>query len=169
MDVLTGCPAGNPFGVACLRRNLAIERHAGFQGDKWTLGARPMAVRAIQSFRLMSTYADCDRQSGPSQLCNAPASYLWIRIDHGDHDLSDTGSNDGRNTRRRAFIQMAAGFERHVERRVFGPAAGLLQGKNLGVRSPCDVMVSLADDSAIGDDQRSDHGIRTGFAAPFLG
>lgn len=57
---------------------------------------------------------------------------------------------------------MAAGFERHIERRAARAAAGLPERQDFRVRKARPEMKALPDDAALFDDHGADHWIRTG-------
>jgi len=91
-----------------------------------------------------------------------PAAVVaWVRVAHRCDDASDPGLADRIDAGRRAAV-MDARLERHVERRAARAGARLREGVDFGVRFAGRVVVALSDDAIVRDDDRADHGIRTG-------
>ena len=68
-----------------------------------------------------------------AQLCEPLAADEWIWIGHRRHNAADACCDDAARTRTGTAV-MATRLERHEQRRAAGLRAGVLQGKDFGVR-----------------------------------
>ena len=127
-----------------------------------------MAIGPIQHLGFISCDADGDCEPGAAQLRNAFPAHLWIGIGHRDDHPPHAGSYDDRRTRGRTFVEMTARLQRHVQSPAFGEGTGLLQRESFGVRLSGGMMVGLADDAALRNDNSPNHRVGAGLTeAPF--
>ena len=102
--------------------------------------------------------ADVDLEAAATEEANAFAVDCGEGVDHGDDDAFDSGGEDGVGAGR-GFSPVAAGFEGDVEGGAAGFGPGVLEGVDFGVRAAEVTVVPFADDFAVADDERADHGV----------
>ena len=115
------------------------------------------------------TYTVAPRARSPAAArataspCRPPASaHSRIRIELARHDAHDAGLEQRFGAGRRRAV-VVAGLHRHVDGRAAGALACRLQGHHLAVPATR-LRHALADDLAVGDDNRADGRLRVGDA-----
>jgi len=161
--------AGDPPRFAPRGRNLAVQRGGDLERDEWAAGDETRAVRFDQAIRLGSANADIHPKAGPAQFRQAPATNFGVRIARGGYDSPDSIRNNKRDTRRRAFIEMATGLQRDIEGSAVGSWASPAQGRNLRMRTAGTLMITVSHDTAVADDHGPDRRIRAGRPYPARG
>ncbi len=170
MDEPAALLAGDPACVAARRGEAPVERHRRLVGHEGTVFGDPRPERLVLASGAGGDLAvgKLDLDARLAQPGEAAAVRLRVRIAGRRHDAGDSGRDDGVGARRRAAL-VRARLERDVERRAAGLLARRLERDHLGVRPAGPLVPALADNLAVGDDDRADDRVRMRRSAPTLG
>ena len=114
------------------RSDLAIKSHGRFQRHQGNTVANVTCESLIQSasFRLQSSNFHVN--AGHAQLLKTLPTHLGIRIGHGSHYATNSGSDQGVGARWRPAL-VRVWFEIDVERAAAGFAAGLFESAHFSM------------------------------------
>lgn len=126
-----------------------------------------MEIRPIKVLRFLPCHTNRHDEAGTPELGKPPPLDGRIGIDHRDHDTTYSRFDYRRDTGRGSFLVMAAGFEGNEEGCALGPTACLTKGEDFSVGLSRPLVVPATDDVLLRHDERADHRIRAGLAAPF--
>ena len=137
------------------RRDLAVERHGGFECDQRRAVTNVAGECLIQPASLLFQTSDFNVHSRGSQFFKSLSADLWIRIRHRRHHAMDAGGNQRVGARRRASL-MSMRFEVDVKRCPARFLARCFESEDLGVlhatirvaSAAHDVALSISDDRA---------------------
>jgi len=141
------------------------DRDAPVDGDgELQKHGRPSALDArqesrVQAFRLFAHQALFDRDAVGAHSPDPFAVGARIGIADGHDDTRDSGVADRVDAGRREAV-VRARFEIRVQRRAARGLAGFPKRVDLRVRLACRVVVALADDRAVSDDDCPDEWVR---------
>ena len=162
--------AGDPLRVAAARGDLAVERHRGLEQHPRPPGPGMLAKRLVEQAGADGELAVGHDHLDPlvAQDAEPAPGGVLARVVRGDHHARDPGRADRLRARRRAAV-VAAGLERHVQRRAVqvGPAAP--DRLDLGVRAAELLVKALAEDLLVAADDRADERVRADPPAASLG
>ena len=165
--------AGDPLRVAGVGGDLAVERHRRLEQHPRAAGARVLAERLVGQPRaarqLVAGVGDADLDALVAQDPQTAAARLLGRVVGADHDAREPGRDDRVGARRRLAL-VAAGLERHVERRaVRGRRRRRRDRLDLGVRAAVGAVPALAQDHAVARDDRAHDRVGLHVAQPVVG
>src|SRR5262249_18238959 len=150
--------------------DIAVEADRSLENHKWAPLCHERKIRLIDEGRLRGTQTNIDLDSARPQECESLTAHAWIWILQRRHDARDACLDDPDHARPgssgNAWANRAAGLERAVERRSLRPRARHLQRAHFRVRCSSALVMTVADDNAVGgNDYRSDHRVRARAAA----
>ncbi len=127
--------ARHPPRVAAGRRDAPVERGGELQYDERKAAGHVLREVLDERSTLLFEHADVDPQSGAAQPRDATTAHPWIRIERADDDAGHA-RGDNRVHAGRSTPEVAAGLERHVERRAAGASSRLPEREDLGMSPP---------------------------------